>query len=118
MLLEADRRRVAVATALDTAWKPYEPTWPNSFDVTDVAADSAALATLQGVKNLTLTQRKAVLKAATKILCGLVRLDDDTKDRIDKEIDALTEESFSFPRADWEDGGDDDEEDGEQPSQR
>ena len=66
------------------------------------AADSAALATLQGIGNLTLTQRKGVLKAATKILCGLVKLDDATKGRIDAEIENLTEESFSFPKADWE----------------
>lgn len=102
MLQTAEKKLVEISKALDTSWASYDPVWPDAFDVTDVAADSAALATLQGIGNLTLTQRKGVLKAATKILCGLVKLDDATKGRIDAEIENLTEESFSFPKADWE----------------
>jgi hypothetical protein len=113
MLQKAEEGLVAISQALDTTWKTYEPTWPSDFDVTDLAADSAALSTIQGIGHLTLSQRKLLLKAATKLLTQLVRVDDDMKRQIDEEIDGLTDEDFSYPIPDWTGDGENEDEDEE-----
>lgn len=95
LLQTAEERIVALSSTLDPTWKPYEPTWPDTFDVTDPAADTAALATLAQFSHLTLTQRKVVLKAVTKLMAALVDIAEDEMTAINKEIDELTEEDFA-----------------------
>lgn len=96
MLQEAEKKVIAFSKNMDNDWVEYEPIWPSSFDVTDVASDSQALAIIQNVEGLTLTQRKIILKAATKVLSNIVRIDDETQTQIDNEIAEIKDDDFGL----------------------
>lgn len=90
----AEEKLVAISREIDTSFADYQPEWPDSFDVTDLTEESAALATLQNFDGLTLTQRKTILRAVTKLLRQTVRIDDATAEAIDGEIDGIKDEDF------------------------
>lgn len=91
----AEKKLVDITLAIDSTFAAYEPIWPDEFNVVDVAADVQALAQLQQL-NLTLTQRKLVLKATTRLLDSMVRMTDEERQLINGEIDEQKEETFDF----------------------
>lgn len=103
MLQQAEKAMVDISKALDSTFQAYEPEWSMSFDVSDLAEDSAALVTLQQIGSLTLTQRKVSLRAATAVLSRLVRLSEEESEAIKNEIDGLKDIEFpSLPLGDLE----------------
>jgi hypothetical protein len=102
MLQEAEASVVAVSVAMDSTFAVYAPEWPDSFDVTDVSSESGALAEIGQISNLTLTQRKLVLHAATRLLAKMTRITEEHSKAIQQEIDALEDDDFDLlpPRID------------------
>lgn len=96
MLQEAEIRIVEASVAIDATFTQYVPVWPDSFDVTDVSIESGALADIGQISNLTLTQRKLVLQVATRLLSKMTRVSEEDATTIKAELEALTEEDFSF----------------------
>ena len=96
MLQEAEVRVVAASVAIDSTFRAYVPQWPDSFDVVDTESASSGLVEIGNISHLTLTQRKIVLHAATRVLDGMTRITDDQREAIREEIEALTDEDFSF----------------------
>lgn len=92
LLEEAERRSVALLQAADPAFRAYEPVWNKDFDVPDATGDAQALLQVGNLPNLTLTQRKALLRAATTVLDAVAPLSQDDRRAIDAEIDALTDD--------------------------
>ncbi len=95
VLQEAEGRLIELSAALDPEWARYEVVWPDRFDVVDVENHGRALVEIGNVSGLTLTQRKVLLKAATRVLGQLVTVEPQDADAIDTEIEALTEDDFS-----------------------
>lgn len=96
MLQEAEARVVEASKSIDTYFAVYEPVWPESFDVIDVAETASGLVDVGNLGNLTLTQRKVLLHAATRLLDGMTRISEEQRTAINDEIEALQEEDFSF----------------------
>jgi len=96
MLQEAEVRLVAASVAIDSTFRAYVPQWPDSFDVVDTESASSGLVEIGNISHLTLTQRKIVLHAATRVLDSMTRITDDQREAIREEIEALTDEDFSF----------------------
>lgn len=103
MLQQAEKALIKLSKNLDFTFSAYEPEWSMSFDVSDLAEDTTALVTLQQIGNLTLTQRKVSLRAATAVLSRLVRLSDAESEAIKNEIDSLQDIEFpSLPLGELE----------------
>lgn len=100
MLQQAERAMINLSLALDADWEAYEPEWSMRFDVSDLDSDTSALVMLQQIGNLTLTQRKVSLRAATSVLSRLVRMTEEEQAAIAEEIDEITEDVAigEFPR--------------------
>lgn len=92
MLQQAEKALINISLALDNSWSAYEPEWAMNFDVSDLSADTSALVTLQNIGNLTLTQRKVSLRAATSVLSRLVRMTEEEQATIAQEIDDISDE--------------------------
>jgi len=96
VLQEAETALVAMTKAIDATFTPYAPVWPQSFNVVDTASLSDALVRLAQL-SLTLTQRKALLRGATRLLSEASEISPDDAKAIDQEIDDLKDETFSLP---------------------
>ncbi len=96
LMQTAEEKLVEISRQLDSSFAAYKPEWPDSFDVTDLAAETGSLAAIQNFEGLTLTQRKTVLRAVTKLLQQLVKIDERTAAAIETEIDALEEDDFGM----------------------
>lgn len=94
ILQAAEKRLVELSKAIDPEFAEYDPAWPSRFDVTDPAADTAALAQLVAMPVTTLTQRKVAAKVISRILASFVPISEEEQSAIDEEIDAMTEEDF------------------------
>ncbi len=92
LLEAAERRSVALLQAADPAFRAYEPVWNKDFDVPDATGDAQALLQVGNIPGLTLTQRKALLRAATAVLDAVAPLSQDDRRAIDAEIDGLTDD--------------------------
>lgn len=95
LLESAERASVALLKACDQAFAEYEPAWNKDFDVPDVTGDAQALLQVGNLPGLTLTQRKAMLRAATTVLEGITPISEADRAEIDKEIDALADDDAS-----------------------
>lgn len=98
-LQEAETRVVSLSARIDPEFKVYAPEWPMKFDVVDVQNDARALVEVGNVPGLTLTQRKVLLRSATRVMGQLTRIDPADARAIDEEIDALEDEAFVPPGA-------------------
>lgn len=58
----------------------------------DATGDAQALLQVGNIPGLTLTQRKALLRAATAVLDAVAPLSQDDRRAIDAEIDGLTDD--------------------------
>lgn len=87
-LQEAERKTIAHCRALDTAFPPYDPAWPQEFSIEDPSADITALTQAAAIPNLTPTMRKAILKAVTRTIGAIQRLTDAERQTIAAEIQA------------------------------
>ena len=92
LLEAAERRSVGLLQAADPAFRAYEPVWNKDFDVPDATGDAQALLQVGNIPGLTLTQRKALLRAATAVLDAVAPLSQDDRRAIDAEIDGLTDD--------------------------
>ena len=93
LLERAERASVSLLRQLDPSFQAYEPVWNRDFDVTDVTGDAHALLQVGNLPGLTLTQRKAILRAATTVLEGIAPLSEEDRTTIDSEIDSLTDDT-------------------------
>lgn len=96
VLEAAELALVAATVSIDATFTAYVPTWPITFNVVDVASLTTSLVELNNL-SLTLTQRKVVLKAATRLLSETVDIDPAEQAQIDAEIEELQEASFELP---------------------
>lgn len=118
LMQAAEERLVAVSKAIDPMFSDYAPQWPSRFDVTDPAADTAALSQLVTMPVITLTQRKVAARCLTRLLQSYVPISEEDQAEIDREIDGMEDEDFGLsnpPPPDFgeEDGDEDGEEGGE-----
>lgn len=107
VMQSAETRLVALSHELDPEWADYTPRWPEEFDVPDLEADMAALMKVFDIPRLTLTQHKVALRAVTRVLMQLADVTDEEQGKINEEIEAVKEEDFAFPTADFVTGGGD-----------
>lgn len=96
VLQEAEVALVAATKAIDTTFQPYAPSWPKSFNVVDASALASTLVQLANL-TLTLTQRKALLRVATRLLSEASEISQEDLQAIEKEIDELKDEVFALP---------------------
>jgi hypothetical protein len=68
VLQAAEERLVELSVAIDPSFGAYSPVWPTSFDVVDVAADSAAVAMLSNMPGITPAMQQIALRGALRIL--------------------------------------------------
>lgn len=91
----AEDKLVRISKKLDSSFADYKAEWSQDFNVTDFLADSSALSTLTNVGEPTLTQRKLIQKAVTKLLGSVIEITDDEEDQINSEIDSMEDVEFS-----------------------
>ena len=96
VLEAAESALVEATTSIDATFEPYVPEWPRSFNVVDVASLTTSLVELNNL-SLTLTQRKVLLKAATRLLSETVDIDSDEQAQIESEIEGLEDAAFELP---------------------
>jgi len=121
ILQAAETRLVELSKTIDPMFQAYAPEWPMRFDVTDPAADTAALAQLVSMPVITLTQRKVAARILSRLLASFVPIPEEDQDAIDGEIDEMKEADFGAARMDalfgsmrGGDGDEDEEEDGQE----
>lgn len=93
LLEDAERKTIALLQAADPSFRAYEPVWNKDFDVPDATGDANALLQVGNLPNLTLTQRKVLLRAATSVLDAVAPISQEDRRAIDAEIDALTDDT-------------------------
>lgn len=93
LLEDVEKKLVELSARLDTSFSRYEPKWPDEFDVADTVAETGALVQLGNFTELTPTMRKAVLKAAVRLLDDIERITPEDREAIMEEIAALSDEA-------------------------
>jgi hypothetical protein len=88
----AEERLVEITLKVDPTFAKYTPVWPTSFDVVDVESDSAAIAMIGNLPDITLSMRKIVLLAALRIISERGGYDQDLIEKARQEIKDIAEE--------------------------
>ena len=88
----AEERLVEITLKVDPTFAKYTPVWPTSFDVVDMESDSAAIAMIGNLPDITLSMRKIVLLAALRIISERGGYDQDLIEKARQEIKDIAEE--------------------------
>ena len=100
LMQEAEQRLVKISKSLDPDFKEYEPVWPSSFDVVDVASDSQVVTTVAQMPDAVPAMRKMALKAGVRVISAISGHDKTLEAQAAKEIDELEfKDADAFPDA-------------------
>lgn len=97
LLESAERRAVAISSALDTTFPVYEPQYAKSFDVSDLAADVAAITQLNGLE-LPEDARRELQRAAVEVLDKMIGIPPERKAMVMNAIDMAVEMPLETPQ--------------------
>jgi hypothetical protein len=91
LLQETETRLVALSQEIDKTFAGYVPAWPRRFDIPNTKEDSGTLESIANTPDLTPTMRRQVLKAITRVIDGIERIEPEDRQAIDDEIAALSD---------------------------
>ena len=65
---ESEKKLVELSKEIDPEFSEYDPIWPDSFDVVDLASDSQTVTLLGNLPDNTPSMRKLVMLAVLRLL--------------------------------------------------
>jgi len=97
ILQNAEKRLIALSMELDGDFAEYDPVWPQDFDVLDIPALTAMLATVSNSPDTTPSMRKMCMHIMVSLMDESFRFDEELLEDARDEIDATGGDAAPSP---------------------